>query len=382
MLIQPKKNSGIPVGTILNSFTLPSSDWKIADGSLLLKASYPLLSERLPNFYPGNYDLWEEQFFPTNDVEHIAYNGTIYVAIGSGISTYYTSTNLIDWTSRNFFESINSYGIIWCEELNMFILICSSSGKILTSSDGINWDQRSTPVPRTTWRGIAYNGTIVCVISYDGHCVTSSNGIDWSEYSSPNVGYVSWFNSFIVHKENFYVSLYGKNGPSGSIYKSTNGQSWTLQSVLPGMYNTGYIDSDGTIIVAISNFSKISISYDDGITWETGTIVETEHEYDYFMPEFPGGIKYVGGYWWLLYSYDMSISCSPDASVWYRIDIVSYSFNLSDVLFDGEKYILINEYSGYVVSANSYDPDTYVKLPDIHYVPHDIHGAYPIIKIK
>jgi hypothetical protein len=76
----------------------------------------------------------------------VAWNGLLWVAVGSGTNTIATSINGKDWIPRSSENSIFSigYGVKWNSSLQLWIAVGGGSNTIATSSDGSTWIPRST----------------------------------------------------------------------------------------------------------------------------------------------------------------------------------------------------------------------------------------------
>lgn len=85
----------------------------------------------------------------------------LFVVVGnSGFIA--TSPNGVDWIERtlSIFTSYNLISITWSQELEMFITISNTtatSKKILTSTDGINWNIRDSNAAAQTFSSIIWN---------------------------------------------------------------------------------------------------------------------------------------------------------------------------------------------------------------------------------
>ena len=88
----------------------------------------------------------------------------------------------------------NLNGITYGNEL--FVTV-GSSGTILTSYDGNDWDKRNSGTNKTLKKVIYYNGIFITV-GFSGTILTSSNGIDWVQrhYSKnlelSDISYSKW----------------------------------------------------------------------------------------------------------------------------------------------------------------------------------------------
>jgi len=114
----------------------------------------------------------------------ILFVNNLFFKIGLGSNIYQTSSDGINWTQRTFPASINCYTIIYGN--NLFILFLNSSTTYYTSPDGINWTSRTFPIS-TTPLDVVYNGSLfLYFISTNATYYTSPDGINWTSRTFPD----------------------------------------------------------------------------------------------------------------------------------------------------------------------------------------------------
>ena len=132
---------------------------------------------------------------------------------------------------------------------------------ILTSTDGITWTVRTSPLGGSTrFNAVSYNGTDLWVaVTQAGEILTSPDGITWTEQTfagliARNVRYSN--NLWVIASDN-------------DAYTSTDGETWTLR-ILPitqqdkPTYGLAYNGSNLWIIF-MGGFHRHTSA--DGITW-------------------------------------------------------------------------------------------------------------------
>ena len=95
------------------------------------------------------------------------------------------------------------------------------TGTILTSSDGISWDNVSSGSTENL-RAVAYGNKTLAIAGYSGTILTSNDAVTWTTRTSGT-------------SENFYEVTYGNGlyvavGAAGTILTSSGGYSWTSRS--------------------------------------------------------------------------------------------------------------------------------------------------------
>ena len=231
--------------------------------------NYPLVSR----FSPFNTTTWG-----------VAWNGTIWVACGTGINTIATSVDGISWIPRDRGTVITSvaYAAAWSPNLGLWVVVgnsgaSSSANVAATSPDGITWtgvpgfitSSSNAPLRKGCW---AYNPTgtlgsiyVIGELGANSRIYTSADGSNWAFRSIPvSTAYnVAW-------NGNLFVATTSNT----TVMTSPDAITWTSRSLNPNMTNTygiAYSPAWGVWIVCGYNISAtaggaIQYSY-DGINW-------------------------------------------------------------------------------------------------------------------
>jgi hypothetical protein len=152
-----------------------------------------------------------------------------------------------------------------------------AAGCAVRSTDGVTWTKYVLPWANyTVGQGIAWNGSIYCIVGSGGNCATSSNGTTWTNQTGLSSVSTS-LGAAIVWSGSKFCCL----GTGGTCATSTDGVTWTNQ---PG-FATAYGASAGNInqakiIYANSLFwaavynstsgSATILKSSDGVTWTIG----------------------------------------------------------------------------------------------------------------
>jgi hypothetical protein len=206
----------------------------------------------------------------------IAWNGSIWVAVGGGTNSIAYSSDGINWTASNNSTSIFyiGFGIAWNGE--MWVAVGFGTNSIAYSSDGINWtpSNNSTSIFSDDGNGIAWNGEMwVAVGSGTNSIAYSSDGINWTPSNNStsifSIGYdIAWNGEMWVAvgsgTNSIAYSYDGKNwtGVGNSIFSSSgNGVTWYVAYNMwvvtgKGSYNIGY-SKDGINWFPVNNSANM-----------------------------------------------------------------------------------------------------------------------------
>ena len=231
--------------------------------------NYPLVSR----FSPFNTTTWG-----------VAWNGTVWVACGTGINTIATSTDGISWIPRDRGTVITSiaYAAAWSPNLGLWVVVgnsgaSSSANVAATSPDGITWtgvpgfitSSSNAPLRKGCW---AFNPTgvlgsiyVIGELGGNSRIYTSADGSNWAFRSIPvSTAYnVAW-------NSNLFVATTSNT----TVMTSPDAITWTNRSLNPAItnsYGIAYSPAWGVWIMCGYNnsgnaFGAIQYSY-DGINW-------------------------------------------------------------------------------------------------------------------
>ena len=205
----------------------------------------------------------------------VASNGTTVVAVGSvHPKQAMTSANGFNWEERT--TPVNSQWIAVCATGSVIVAISSNGGaqQAMTSADnGVTWVIRDTPVSAfsTDWIAVAEKSGRFCAIRWStstANAMTSDdNGITWTQRFVPEFAGVM---NDLFSSPSGFVAV-GDFNSLGSVMVSNAGVSWTLQAAAN---NNRWMSGcfGGGVYVAVSNndaagdFHQIMTSA-DALTW-------------------------------------------------------------------------------------------------------------------
>lgn len=157
----------------------------------------------------------------------------------------------------------------------VFVAIRSNmrSNIVITSTDGINWVERT--IPRTVdGRSITYgNGRFVMLGQYHTtstnivrYAFTSTDGVTWNfSGSSPSSDGNGWWR--VAYGNGVFVAV----GQGTTARTSTDGLVWTAHTIPSAPYWDSMTFGNGRFVATTSSINAYAVSSTDGQTW-TGPI--------------------------------------------------------------------------------------------------------------
>lgn len=234
----------------------------------------------------------------------IIYSNNIYLAQSWSDSTYYTSTDLQNWTQRTFPDTFNHHVIVG----NDLFCFCPwedvTSNKCYFSSDGINWiektfstsDERMFFFAGNKFFADAYNLSISSeqskLMYTDGlnnwnSCnITSSKTVSSISYGNnvyvcagQYVSYssdgINWTDSFIYTNQRivtFFKNKFFTYDSVFELYYSSDGSHWTGSGFQPSgnIYGDIFTCTDDIFMITSYSYEYCWVS-SDGINWTLGS---------------------------------------------------------------------------------------------------------------
>lgn len=200
-----------------------------------------------------------------NTLNDLTYAGNLWVGVADH-GMVVTSSDGLNWSGRWTSVTDNLRGIAYGGGLYVAV---GSNGRIVYSSDGVTWASTSTGAGSSDELAqVVYgNGKFVAVSAYGNQTYyTSSNGRNWTA-SSATLPYITRDARYCNGK--FQLAGMDSSGYSGIVASSTDGTTWTSQSVLANTILNG-LACNGSTLVAVSSKGS-SRSSDGGNTWTTGS---------------------------------------------------------------------------------------------------------------
>lgn len=265
----------------------------------------------------------------------VAYNGKIWVAVGSGGTAIATSTDGLNWVARASPLSVGN-SVAWNGKL--WVVVGSGTATVVTSVDGTNWVSRGKPIA-TDGYAIIWDGTKFLAggtgTSSTNKLIESYDGITWT-----GIPFTSLSEIYAL-ASNGYIWLAGGRQGTVSIFTTTmcfsqnGGYSWSnVSSAYPGG-ESGVVLSKGTrnfawngsLWIAVGDgISRVQEEIDgfiqfvdtpraiatsiDGITW-TGQLN------NYFPNSGAYGVEWNGSQWFVGgFGASTSLITSTNGTTW------------------------------------------------------------------
>lgn len=259
-----------------------------------------------------------------NQKTGIVYSGDKYVVVST--TQIYNSINLTTWGLASISGAF--YNIIFANSLYMAVGYVNNNGYIYTSPNGIEWTQAFTF--SAPFYDIANNGTTY-VLASSGAIVFSEDGTNWNWYS--NHTQTGAFTT-VAYGAGVWVK-FGK----GIAIRSNNTLPWsasqwtTLNPIISTNFNCSRVRFVNNQFVAVGIAGQLAFGYysADGISWNPINKNVTQTTYT--------GVAYGNGIY---------IFTASNGSIYYGNDLEAgleriplSSNSLNDVIFDGEKFVIV-----------------------------------------
>lgn len=262
------------------------------------------------------------------NVKSISKLGSNFFAGTNGGGVFYSNDNGNNWVQRN--TGLPSNVIVYAVAIsgNRVYIGTHLNGMYWSDNNGLSWSKLiAFPIPvSSTVRYIKANGTNVYAI-VDGVSLVQSNdfGLTWQYFTYNNMMSLAAVTSVSITPNKFYISTI--NGAyeyiggnlnlissgnisnivandnlilvvkSNGLYKSTNnGLNWSLLNTNINYSENQYISSifmNDTAIMCGTNYSRICLSNDIGVTWKVvNTNIYDSTSYNNFQSRAVSDILY------------------------------------------------------------------------------------------
>ena len=260
------------------------------------KAPFWIISGSNQITYKYDYSDWDNSTITSSSIsirDTASNNSKELIAVGFDGNIWQSVDKGLSWDNRTSGSGITSrlWEILY--ENGKYVAV-GNDGIIITSNDGITWDNRTSGVAKVL-RGIAYGNSKYVTVGFDGTVLTSSDSTSWTKQTEPTVNDffglsylnskfigvgesgmimtssdgITWDNKTSGSTEKFKEVSYGNGiyvavATNGVIYTSSDTDSWTSRSsgttndLWAVDFGNGEFISGGTGFVGKST---------DGITW-------------------------------------------------------------------------------------------------------------------
>jgi len=238
---------------------------------LLLAFQFSALAAGLDHWH------WRNPLPSGNSIRGFAYGNGVLVAVGFG-GTVQTSTDGTNWTvvERSFSSSLN--GVVFGN--GKFVAV-GSKGGIYTSTDGNNWVAQSSGTT-TNLLTVSHGNSTFVVGGAGGTILTSGNAVQWTLTNTGDNTDMIWSaagNGKFILPTPPPASAAAWTWPNAKVWVSTNGSSWSLQTVAGGNARLHQVAfANGKFVAILHAFTYVPVlhtsitvqfvySSTDGVSW-------------------------------------------------------------------------------------------------------------------
>lgn len=197
-------------------------------------------------------------------------------------SSVATSSDGINWVQKSIPDSNKDlYYIRWAPKINKFIIFQYYGSPVYISSVGNNWSKYDLPF-NDTWKTIYWSDELskFYVFGYSKILLTSSDGINWVK--NPRNIELSSFGEYLAYSDklNLFCTAYDSNILTSSDCITWNSISTSIHNV-HNLSRVLWIPEFEIFVVASKGSNSIFIS-NDGINWEE-TKFNSRSSWNYLM---------------------------------------------------------------------------------------------------
>ena len=191
----------------------------------------------------------------------VAYNGTMWVAVGKGTQTIVSSTNGKNWTGTGTGIFNEAHGVAW--NGIMWVAVGDGNNEVGYSFNGTSWTGRGSPFSGTGY-GVAWNGKLwVAVGTGTNSIIYSYNGLDWTPANSPMFTGGSYYAKGISWSGSMWFAVGLSSDTNSNIAYSIDGINWTSATGVTNVADTLYSIAFNSVrpnIIAFNNSETGSIT--------------------------------------------------------------------------------------------------------------------------
>ncbi|MGA1048188.1 MAG: hypothetical protein ACO3UU_09270, partial [Minisyncoccia bacterium] len=202
----------------------------------------------------------------------------LFVATGiSGTTSQrvMTSPDGINWTLRTTPNDNNWRAVCWSAELNLLVSVADSgTERVMTSPDGINWTSRNQ-VNTNGWTGICWSGELGIFVAVGNsgtgtRVMTSPDGITWTLRTTAADN--TWRNVVWASEIGLFVAI-SSSGVNNRVMTSPNGINWTIRTTNSNGWREICWSPELKLFCAVadSGTNNLVMTSPDGINWTTRT---------------------------------------------------------------------------------------------------------------
>jgi hypothetical protein len=205
----------------------------------------------------------------------------LYIAVSvanvSNSNRIMTSPNGKIWTENTIIQGYNFQSVVWSSELQLLVAVNNNVAnyRILTSTDGLNWNPQFNSSIDYSWISMIYSSelNLFVAISNDsstaGRIMVSNTGYNWVLVNNNTVfSYQS-----IIWAENLNLFIITTTSVTSPIYISKDGYNWTSSNININNVSSTFKDITWSkelnmLMLLTSSENTLFYSY-DGYIWHS-----------------------------------------------------------------------------------------------------------------
>jgi len=195
------------------------------------------------------------------------------------VSQFYTVSLGSEYSASDLgWQSITVTSSAWSNVVygnGVFVAISWGDTDVMTSPDGMSWTYYNTQQDANTWFGLTYGDSTFVAVSRNGttgSMYSTDNGQTWTGSVTPEQNRLEG----VTYGSSSFVAV-ASDGTS-RVITSPDGITWTSQSNIPQQSWEGITYSNQFVAVGSSTYTMVS---PNGITWTTGSDTQTFHSVGY-----------------------------------------------------------------------------------------------------
>ena len=207
----------------------------------------------------------------------VAWSPELEIMIAVDPDKIMISDDGINWGDTGYSGTAIPASVMWCPELKIFVVSCSSANDVLTSKDGITWTERYQPsssgLKEIVWSPeLALFVAITGIAGGAGGVYTSPDGITWTSRTVPaNSSLVS-----VVWASEISLFVAVGTGTATRCATSPDGITWTSRTLSNNGWASVAWSADLTLLVAVgAGTTNYVATSPDGVTWTNRTAPES-----------------------------------------------------------------------------------------------------------
>lgn len=227
----------------------------------------------------------------------VTYGGGVFVSVALNTATAASSTDGINWTQRSLPANVSWMAVTYGGGL--FVAVAQNTTTAATSPDGVTWTIRTMP-SAATWQSVTYgNSTYVAISQASTAAATSPDGITWTQRTMSTSQ--TWMS--VTYGAGLFVVV---GQATSTVLTSPDGITWTTRTAaLPSTSTWSSVTYSGSLFVAVGS-TTAAASSPDGLVWTARTLPVSATW---------AAVTYGGGLFFAVGTSGVGAS-SPDGTTW------------------------------------------------------------------